>query len=117
MLEDREIDMRKERYVFFSETSTSRHRNVVLHHTHTLTLTNTHTHTHDWPTMASRSSGSRGVFFGFSKIFWTTSGQQEFFGPPGGHATYENIILRELIVSFCLYFYAGIMLQGSMIRI
>ena len=23
-----------------------------------------------------------------------------FFGPPGGHATYENIILRELIVSF-----------------
>ena len=54
-------------------------------------------------------------FFGFCKIFWTTSGQQEFFGPPGGHATYKNIILRELIVSFCLYFYAGIMLQGFLL--
>ena len=39
-------------------------------------------------------------FSGFAKNFGTTSGQQEFFGPPGGHATYENIILRELIVSF-----------------
>ena len=45
LIEDRELDVRKERYVFFSETSTSRHRNVVLHHTHTLTLTNTLTHT------------------------------------------------------------------------
>ena len=56
-------------------------------------------------------------FSGFANYFWTTRGQQEFFRPTGGHATYENIILRELIVSFCLYFYAGIMLQGSMIRI
>ena len=39
-------------------------------------------------------------FFRVLQNFWTTSGQQEFFGLPGGHATYENIILRELIVSF-----------------
>ena len=81
----------------------------------TFTHTHTHTHTHDWPTVADRSSGSR--FFRVLQIFWTTCGQQEFFRPPGGHATYENIILRELIVSFCLYFYAGIMLQGFVIRI
>ena len=54
---------------FFSETSTSQHHNVVLHNTHTLTNTNTLTHTHDWPTVASRSSGSRGVFSGFANIF------------------------------------------------
>ena len=113
---DKEIDMRKERFVFFMETSTSQHHNVVLLNTHTLTNTNTLTHTHVWPTVASRASGSRGVF-GICKYFWTTCGQQEFFRPPGGHATYENIILRELIVSFCLYFYAGIMLQGFVIRI
>ena len=62
--------------------------------------TNTLTHTRDGPDVASRSSGSRGVFFGLCNIFCPTSGQQEFFGPPGGHTTYENIILRELIVSF-----------------
>ena len=68
---DRKFDMRVERYVFFSETSTSRQFNVVLHHTHTHTLTNTitFTHTHDWPTVASRASGSRGDFSGFANIF------------------------------------------------
>ena len=69
-------------------------------HTHTHSQTLSHTHTRDWPTVAIRSSGFGGGFFGFCKIFWTTCGQQEFFRPPGGHATYENIILRELIVSF-----------------
>ena len=54
---------------FFSETSTSQHRNVVLHNTHTLTNTNTLTPTHVWPTVASRASGSRGVFSGFANIF------------------------------------------------
>ena len=89
-------------------------------HTHTLTLTNTltlsHTHMTGQPWLVGQVVPEE-FFSGFAKNFWTTSGQQEFFGPPGGHATYKNIILRELIVSFCLYFYAGIMLQGSMIRI
>ena len=40
----------------------------------------------------------------------TKSGQQEFFfGPPGGHARYKNIILRELIVSFI---YVSIFVQA-----
>ena len=39
LFEDREICV-------FSGTSTSQHRNVVLHNTHTLTNTNTHAHTH-----------------------------------------------------------------------
>ena len=39
-------------------------------------------------------------FFRVLQIFLDQSGLQEFFGLPGGHATYENIILRELIVSF-----------------
>ena len=97
--------------VFFSETSTSQHHNVVLQHTHSLTNTLTHTHTHmtGQPWLAGQVVPEE--FFRVLQNFWTTSGQQEFFRPPGGHATYENIILRELIVSFCLYFYAGIMLQ------
>ena len=96
--------------MFFVETSTAPHHNVALPHTFSHTHTHTHTLTHDWPTVADRSSGS-GYFSGFAKVF---------FRPPGGHAIYENIILRELIVSFylCLYFYAGIMLQRySIIRI
>ena len=46
------------------------------------------------------------IFRVLQNIFRATCGQQEFFRPPGGHAIYENIILRELIVSFylCLYF-------------
>ena len=71
LVRDREEDMETDGYVFFSETSTSQHRNVILHHTHTHSLTNTLTltHTHDWPTVASRSSGSRGVFRVLQFIF------------------------------------------------
>ena len=116
LVRDREEDMETDRYVFFSETSTSQHHNVVLHNTHTLTNTNTHTHMPGQLWLAGPVV-PEDFFFGFCKYFLTTSGQQEFFRPPGGHATYENIILRELIVSFCLYFYAGIMLQGFVIRI
>ena len=116
VFEDKEIDTRIERYVFFSGTYTSQQHNVVLHNTHT--LTHTHTRTHAWPTVASRASGSRGFFFGFCKYFLTTSGQQEFFGPPGGHATSENISrVTNVFSCLCLYFYAGIMLQGFVIRI
>ena len=89
--------MRIERYVFFSETSMSQHHNVVLHHTHTHTLTNTLTltHTHDWPTVASRSSGSRGVFSGFGKNFWgTTKWSAKHLLTARGHATSKNIFLR-----------------------
>ena len=39
-------------------------------------------------------------FSGFANIFGPQVVCKNFFGPPGGHATDENIILRELIVSF-----------------
>ena len=57
----------------------------VLHHTHTHTLTNTttHTHTHDWPTVASRLSGSRGVFSGFAKFFGPHVVSKNFFDRQG----------------------------------
>ena len=51
--------------VFFAETSTAHHHNVVLRRS--LTHTHTHTHTHDWPIVADGSSGSR--FSGFAIIF------------------------------------------------
>ena len=66
LVRDREEDMETDSYVFFSETSTSQHHNVVLQHTHF--HIHTHTHTHDWPTVADRSSGSR-YFSGFANIF------------------------------------------------
>ena len=46
LVRDREEDMETDRYVFFSETSTSQHHNVVLQHTHTHTHTHTYTLTH-----------------------------------------------------------------------
>ena len=101
---ERKIWGQREVCVFFRRlqrhnTTTSFFTTFTLTHTHK--HTNTHTHTHDWPTMASRSSGSRGVFLGFARHFWTEVVCKYFFifGPPGGHATYENIILRKLIVS------------------
>ena len=85
LIEDRELDVRKERYVFFSETSASRHRNVVLHntHTHTLTNTNTHTHTHitGQPWLAGQVVPEE-VFSGFAK----------FFGP---HVVSKNFLDRQ----------------------
>ena len=61
------------------------HRNTAtsFFNTHTHKHSHAHTHTHDWPTVASRSSGSRGVFSGFAKSFWTTRGQQEFLDRQG----------------------------------
>ena len=89
--------------VFFGDFNVATPQRRSSHHTHThaqtLSHTHTHTHTHDWPTVASRSSGSCGDFRVLQN-FWTTCGQQDFFRPTGGHATYKNIILRELIVSF-----------------
>ena len=69
---DSEIDMRRERCVFFFgdfNVATPQRRSSTHTHTHTLTNTITFTHTHDWPTVASRASGSRGVFSGFANIF------------------------------------------------
>ena len=90
----------RERYVcFFVETSTAHHHNVALTHTHT------HTHTHTW-----RSNSGCEVkwiqIFRVCAILISTQWGHEFFRPPGGHAIYEKIILRELIISFhlCLYF-------------
>ena len=71
---DREIDLRIEICVFFGDEFFFGDFNVAIPQrrssTHTLTLTNTHTltHTHDWPTVAYRSSGSRGDFSGFFMI-------------------------------------------------
>ena len=51
-------------------------------------------------------------FFGFcqKKFLGPKSGWQEFFfGLPGGHARYKNIILRELIASFI---YVSIFVQA-----
>ena len=93
----------KERNVFFSETLTSQRRTVVRHHTHTLTLTNTltlsHTHMTGQPWLAGQVVPEE-LFLGFAKYFWPKWSARIFFGLPGGHARYENIILRELIVSF-----------------
>ena len=82
-------------------------------HTHTLIPTHTHKHMTGQQWLTGQVVPEE-FFSGFAN-FWTPSGQQAFFRPTGGHATYENIILRELIVSFCLYFYAGIMLQGFLL--
>ena len=84
--------MRTERNVFFSETPTSQHHNVVLH---THTLTNTHTHTHDWPTVASRSSGSRGVFSGFANIFGPQVVSKNFFLDRQGVTQHTKILSSE----------------------
>ena len=73
-------------------------------HTHTLTNTLTLTHTRDWPTVASRSSGSRGVFFGFCNLFLTKRWSARIFWLPGGHVTSENIFLR-VFKMFRLFMY------------
>ena len=92
-------------------------------HTTTTSLLHTHTHTHSHThTHMAVQQWVRGQvdpdFSGFCNLM--RPNEVTNFRPPGGHAIYENIILRELIVSFylCLYFYAGIMLQRySIIRI
>ena len=70
--------------VFFRDFNvpTPQRRSSPHTHTHTPTLTNRLilTHTHDWPTVASRASGSRGVFRVLAKKFWgPKSGQQNIF--------------------------------------
>ena len=49
--------------------ATPQRRSSTHTHTHTLTNTLTLTQAHDWPTVASRSSGSRGGFSGFAIYF------------------------------------------------
>ena len=69
---DREKDMRTDRYVFFYgdfNVATPQLRSSTHTHAHTLTNTLTLTHAHDWPTVASRSSGSRGSFSGLAIYF------------------------------------------------
>ena len=86
--------------MFFSETSTSHAATsfVSTHtHTHTHTITNTltlsHTHMTGKPWLVGQVVPEE-FLSGFAKFFGPTRGQQEFFGPPGGHATYENIPQR-----------------------
>ena len=83
LFEDREI------CVFFGNFNVTTPQRRSSQHTHT--LTNTNTHTHAWPTVASRASGSRGVFFGFCKYFLTTCGQQEFFWARKGVTQHPKI--------------------------
>ena len=70
-------------------------------HTHT----HTHTHTHKWRSNSGCEVKWIQIFRVFAILISTQWGHQ-FFRLPGGHAIYENIILRELIISFylCLYF-------------
>ena len=84
LFEDREI------CGFFGDFNVTPPQRRSSQHTHT--LTNTNTHTHAWPTVASRASGSRVVFFsGFSNYFCSKVVGKSFLGPQGGHATSEKI--------------------------
>ena len=77
---EREI-FEKRRNVFFSDTSTSQHHNVVLHTlTHTLTNTLTHTHMTGQPWLVGQVVPGE-FFFGFLQnwVFGTRSGQQNIF--------------------------------------
>ena len=114
---DREKDMRTERCVFFSETSTSQHRNVVLHHTHTLTLTNTltlsHTHMTGQPGLVGQVVPEE-FFRVFATYFWTKVVSKTFFGRQGV-TQHPKIFSSECIKCFvclCMYLYAGTMLQS-----
>ena len=82
---------------FFGDFNVTTPQRCSSPHTHTHTHEHTNTHTGQ-PWLVGQVVPEE--FFRVLQNFWTTSGQQEFFGPPGGHATYENIILRVLIVSF-----------------
>ena len=81
----------RERYVFFSETSTSHHHTVVLHNTHSHSHTNTHSHTHAGPTVAAGQVVPEEFFSGFAKFLDHMWSARIFFGRQGGHATSENI--------------------------
>ena len=63
-------------------------------HTHT----HTNTHTHDGPPVDARSSGSS-FFSGFANLIFDPV-RSAIFRPPGGHAIYENIILKEKLFLF-----------------
>ena len=56
--EDRELDVRKERYVFFfgdiNVATPQRRSSTHYSHSQAHTHSHTHTHTHDWPTVAIR---------------------------------------------------------------
>ena len=102
LVRDREEDMETDSYVFFLETSTSQHHNVVLHHTHTLTNTLTLTHTHDWPTVASTGQVVPEEFFGFCNLFLTEKGRQEFFWAARGSRNIRKYFQSVANVFFCL---------------
>ena len=92
-----------------------RHTTMLFHHTDKLTNTLTFTHTHDWPSVASRSSGSWG-FSGFANGFfgdhtWST----KYFWPTGGHATFRKhfpqsvkIVSVVMFVVMCRHYAANL---------
>ena len=80
--------------------------------THTHTHTHTNTHTHDRPTVAYRSSGSRGVFRVFANNFLTTCGRQVFLTARGSRNIRKYFqSVTNVFCCLCLYMYAGTMLQ------
>ena len=82
--------------------------------THSLSQSHTHTHTLTHMTGQQWLIGQvvLDIFRGLQIFFWTTSGQQEFFRPPGGHATSENISrVLKMFRLFMFVLYAGTMLQ------
>ena len=94
------------------ETSTSQRRNVVPLYTHSHSQTHTPTHTHDRPTVAYRSSGSRGFFSGFANIFDPKRVGKNFLTAWGSHNIRKYFqSVTNVFCCLCLYMYAGTMLQ------
>ena len=95
----REKDMRTEKNVFFSETSTS------LQHTHTNTLTPTltltHTHMTGQPWLVGQVVPEE--FFGFCNLFFDQKGSVRIFGCQG--VTQHPKIFPECLKCFLLFMF------------
>ena len=89
--------------VFFWETSTSQRHNVVLQHTHFHKHTHTHTPTHDGPTVADRSSGSRGVFCRVLQNILDQKRVRKSFFDRQGVTQHPKIISRVLKIFSFVY--------------
>ena len=100
---------------FFSETSTSRYRNVVLQHTHTHTHKHTHTHTHTHMTGQPWLTGQvvPEGFSGFANIFDHKWSARIFFLTARGSRNIRKYLqsVTNVFSCLCLYMYAGTMLQ------
>ena len=102
---DSEIDMRIERDMCFFRRL--QHRDTATSffntHTHSLTPTLTHTPTHDGPTVADRSSGSRGVFFRVLQNILDQKRVRKSFFDRQGVTQHPKIISRVLKIFSFVY--------------